>query len=148
MKITMGLLNINTGMIGILLLFVGYHVALAWWPQPQTELPGGLPLPVMVGKSRSFVSMTRDAGMFTEKSRRCAIINGRNTAFGYKGSTNGSLETFFISGVCGVAPIICPTVLEIEDGGNATTDTCNIVDGEASGELIDGGNAGANVCDV
>ena len=144
----MGMWNINTGMAGLLLLFIGYHLALAWWPQPQTELPGGLPLPVSTGKSRSFVSMTRDAGMFTEKSRRCAISNGRNTTFSYKGSTNGSLETFFITGVCGIGKaIICPTVYSIEDGGNATTDTCNIVDG-GGGELIDGGNAGTNVCDV
>lgn len=144
----MGLLNINTGVVGLLLLFIGYHISLAWWPQPQTTLPGGLPVPMSVGKTKTYTSLTRDAGMFTEKSRRCAIINGRNTSFNYKGSTNGSLETFFISGVCGIAPIICPTIYEIEDGGNATTDTCNIVDGEASGELIDGGNAGTNVCDL
>jgi hypothetical protein len=42
---------------------------------------------------------------------------------------------------------VCPFDPEIEDGGAAVDEICNILDGGGN-EVIDLGNAGQNVCDV
>ena len=131
---------------------IGLHVGHAIFSTPPPPNPDNLPwVPISTGKERSFVSKTRDAGMYTENLRRVAVISGNCGGAGmpkYKGSTNGSLEFYFLSGLCPVRPGgSCPPdgELEIEDGGNANTESCVIID-ENGGELVDLGNANTNVC--
>lgn len=140
--------------IGIMVLALGFHVGHAMFSNHPPRSPTDLPwVPLSTGKERSFVSKTRDAGMYTETLRRLAVINGscggaRVGNYTDKSSTNGSLETYFITGLCPVRlgmPICPPDTNEIDDGGNADTETCNIID-ENGGELIDFGDANTNVC--
>lgn len=146
-------LTINTVFLSLLGLFIGYNVLNYYITPKDVYQPpiGALPVPIQVGKSKIYVSKERDASMATEARRRRAIIGSNSCAvhpkFGYSGSTNGSLETFFISG-------LCPTfikdgiqaICEIYDGGNANTESQIILDGgDASGNSqeieIDLGNA-------
>ena len=90
--------------------------------------------------------------MATEIRRRRAAIGsnscGLNPKFSHMGSTNGSLETYFISGLCPTfskkPSVVCTSIF---DGGNAEDDFCYIVDGNEPYEyIIDGGYADTNVC--
>jgi hypothetical protein len=145
-KEAMGINQIVIGLIAIALLL---HVSTVFFnnnkPNP-TELPW---VPIQVGKTRSFHSQTRDAGMFTEASRRRAIIRNPNLTVGYKGSTNGSLEWNFLTGICVCPPRvqICPDIFVIDDGGNATSEVCDILDGDGD-DVLDFGDANTNVCAV
>ena len=148
--------NINTILLGLLSLFIGYNVVSYYLtPSDPYQVPtGALPVPIQVGKTRSIVSKNGDASMAIELARRRAIIGSNSCAihpkFSYQGSTNGSLETFFISGLCptfvkeGVQKI-CTSIF---DGGDANAEYCYILDGNGgSGELlVDGGDADTNVC--
>jgi hypothetical protein len=149
-------MNINLLVLGLMVVGIGLHVGHAIFSSPPPPNPNNLPwVPISTGKERSFVSKTRDAGMYTENLRRVAVISGYCGSGGsggtgmpkYKGSTNGSLEFYFLSGLCPVRPSgpVCPPEFEIEDGGNANTESCVIID-ENVGELIDLGNANTNVC--
>jgi hypothetical protein len=120
---------------------------------PPSELPW---VPIDVRKSRSFHSQTRDAGLYTEATRRKAIIGNPDLKVGYKGSTNGSMEWNFLTGICVCPPRgkpICPTDNPAiwSANGAADGDICDIVDGGAADgiyDVIDLGGAEANVCDV
>ena len=98
--------NINTIFLSLLGLFIGYNLVSYYLTAKNTYQPpiGALPVPIQVGKSKVYVSKERDASMATEMKRRRAIIGsnscGTSPKFSYQGSTNGSLETFFISGLC------------------------------------------------
>jgi hypothetical protein len=148
-------MNINYIVLGLMTLALGLHFANAFFnvdKPPPSELPW---VPIQVGKTRSFHSQTRDAGLYIEAVRRKAIIRNPNLKVSYKGSTNGSLEWNFLSGIC-VCPDrfgpICPTEPEsvIWDANGADGEICDIVDaGGAFGgyENVDLGGAAGNVCD-
>jgi hypothetical protein len=126
--------TINTLFIGILFLIIGSGVASYMLTSRDAyEVPtGALPVPIQVGKNKIIVSKTGDASMSTEYKRRRAIIGSNScgyfTKFSHSGSTNGSLETYFLSGMCpGVSRRkICENLY---DGGDANTESCNIFDG-------------------
>lgn len=76
---------------------------------PPSVLPW---VPIDVNKHRSFVSMTRDAGMFTERTRRVAIIGSNNCGVEMKSPVqkhfnNGVMETF-LTGICAVQKVVAP----------------------------------------
>ena len=147
--------SINVGMIGLLMLAVGAHVAYAYFSLDKPR-PEGPPLlvPIQVGKTKTYVSQTRDAGMFTERARRTAIISNPNGIYGHKGSTNGSLEWNFLTSICVCPPrkLVCPPAPNvIWSDGDADDEICDNVDaGGAFGgyEVVDFGGAGGNDCDV
>lgn len=152
-------MNINLGILGLLAVVFGLHITYAYFSIDKPPAPHPLLVPIQVGKTKTYVSQTRDAGMFIEKARRCAIINsgrGGATTFKQKGSTNGSLEYFFLTGVCPGRPLelpVCPPNPEsvIWSNGDADDVICDIVDaGGAFGgyEVVDGGGAFGNVCDI
>ena len=147
-------MDINFIVGGLLLATVGYFMAYAYFrvdKPPPSMLPW---VPIDVRKNKVYVSMTRDASMYTERSRRTAVIGNKGQRFGYKGSDNGYLDAFLTS-IC-VCPIpfvpICPPAPDVVwDGGNARSEVCDIVDGGDAGDeydVVDFGNAGTNVCDV
>lgn len=145
--------TINTLFIGLLFLIIGSGVTSYWLTKTdQYEAPTGvLPVPIQVGKNRIIVSKTGDASMQTEYRRRRAIIGsnscGTSPKFSHSGSTNGSLETFFLSSMC-------PTFIKeavgactsIFDGGNANSEFCSVLDGNGGSIIVDGGYADTNVC--
>lgn len=98
--------TINTLFIGILILIIGSGVTSYYLTSVDPyEVPtGALPVPVQVGKNKIIVSKTGDASMATEYKRRRAIIGsnscGISPKFSYQGSTNGSMETYFLSSIC------------------------------------------------
>lgn len=147
-------MNINIVFGGLLVVALGMLITNAFFNMdkpPPSELPW---VPIDVRKSRSFHSQTRDAGLYIEAQRRRAIISNPDLKVGYKGSTNGSLEWNFLTGICVCPPrIVCPADNPaIWDANGATDgDICDILDaGGADGayDVIDLGGADANVCDV
>lgn len=145
--------DINTLFLGALALFLGYGV-LSYYLQATDpyEIPiGNLPVPIQVGKNKVIVSKTGDASMQTEYKRRRAIIGsnscGTSPKFSYSGSTNGSLETYFLSSMCPSfvrkAVVACTSVF---DGGNADSEFCAVLDGNGGDIIVDGGYADTNVC--
>ena len=145
--------TINTLFIGILILIIGSGVtSYLLTKEDPYEIPTGmLPVPIQVGKNKIIVSKTGDASMATEYKRRRAIIGsnscGINPKFSYQGSTNGSLETYFLSSMCpsfvSKAVVACTSIF---DGGNAESDFCNVLDGNGGDIIVDGGYADTNVC--
>lgn len=126
--------TINTLFIGILVLIIGSGVAsyILTSKDPYEVPTGALPVPIQVGKNKVIVSKTGDASMATEYKRRRAVIGsnscGYYTKFSHSGSTNGSLETYFLSGMC--PTFNRPRIYEtIYDGGDANTESNNIFDG-------------------
>ncbi len=115
--------------------------------------PNFLPwVPVQVGKQRSFVNQTRDAGMFIERTRRTAIISNQSFIPSYKGSTNGYLE-YGLSGICVCPPKpVCPVAPNVVwSDGDADDEICDNIDaGGAFGgyDVVDFGGAAGNDCDV
>lgn len=144
-------MNINVILMSLLGLFIGYNI-LNYYLTPVDiyAVPtGALPVPIQEGKSKVYVSKTGDASMRTEYNRRKTIIGsncGIQKKFGFSGSTNGSLETFFISGLCPTNLILpCTSIFE---GGNAESEFCYVLDGNGQQVLVDGGYADTNVCSV
>ncbi len=146
-------MNINYIVLGLMTLVLGLHFTNAFFNSdkpPPSELPW---VPIQVGKTRSFHSQTRDAGLYIESIRRMAIIKNPTLHPSYKGSTNGSLEWNFLTGICTCPPRnVCPTDPEavVWDADGAQPEICDIVDaGGAFGgyETIDMGGAGENVCE-
>lgn len=150
-------MNINYIIVGLITIVLGLHFANAFFnvdKPPPSELPW---VPIQVGKTRSFHSQTRDAGLYIEAVRRKAIISNPDLKPSYKGSTNGSLEWNFLTGICVCpprkAPVpICPIEPEsvIWNADGADPEICDIVDaGGAFGgyDVVDLGGA-ANVCEV
>jgi len=92
----MSLFNINTGVVGLLLLIFGWSYWNSISVDPQKN-PMTLPwVPIDVRKSKVYVSQTRDASMFTEKTRRIANIGGFSPT-NYKDSMNGYLDASITS---------------------------------------------------
>ena len=146
-------MNINLVALGVLALILGGYAWKAWGATPDTPQSHFLPfVPIDVRKTKVYVSQTRDAGMFTERQRRVAIIGNPTRIVGYQGSTNGSLE-FGLTGICVCPPKqVCPSEPEavIWSNGDADDVICDNVDaGGAFGgyDVVDFGGADANVCD-
>jgi len=144
-------MNINYIVLGLMALLAGSFV---WSSYQMTEAPEHfLPwVPIDVRKTKVYVSQTRDASMATERYRRIAIQGNRSGGVSYKGSTNGYLE-YALTALCICPPKdVCPPAPNvIWDGGNATSEVCDIVNGgdaTTEAEVVDFGNAFANVCDV
>ena len=136
--------NINTGAIGILFLLLGWSY-LSRDPVSVEVNPLNLPwVPIDVRKTKVYVSQTRDASMFTEKSRRTANLRGFATS-NYKDSMNGYLDAS-LTAIC-----VCPYgKCQVHDAiydGSATGDIC-ILDGNDGTAVIDAGNANTVVCAV
>lgn len=147
-------MNINIVFGGLLVVALGLLITNAFFNMdkpPPSELPW---VPIDVRKSRSFHSQTRDAGLYIEAQRRRAIISNPDLKVGYKGSTNGSLEWNFLTGICVCPPRrVCPVDLPAVWDANGASDgeICDILDaGTADGvyDVIDLGGAEPNVCDV
>ena len=117
-------------------------------------MPSELPwVPIDANKPRSFVNKTKDAGMYTERARRTAIISNPNSTYGHKGSTNGSLEWNFLTSICVCPPKeVCPPAPNVVwSSGDADDTICDNIDaGGAFGgyEAVDFGGATGNDCDV
>jgi hypothetical protein len=149
-------MGINQIVLGLLAVVVLLHVAHAYSTNVIAN-PSNLPwVPIQVGKTRSFHSQTRDAGMYIEAVRRKAIIGNPTLTPSYRGSTNGSLEWNFLTGICVCPPRggpICPPAPDvIWNAENADDEICDVVDaGGAFGgyEVIDfGGAEDGKVCDI
>ena len=151
-------MNINFLVVALLTTIIGLYSWRAFLHQgepPPSKLPW---TPISTGKQRSFVNKTSDAGLFVERSRRAAILRNPNPVFSYKGSTNGSLEYYFISGVLTdgrPVPIdpVCPPYPEavVWSDGDANDEICDGIDaGGAFGgyEVVNFGGAVGNDCDV
>lgn len=144
--------TINTLFIGILLLIIGGGVTsyMLTVTDPY-EIPiGALPVPIQVGKNKTIVSKTGDASMRTEYNRRKAIIMTnvcriKDPKFGFwnKDSTNGSLESYFLSSIYNERPHDM-----LYDGRNATANNEFTLNGTGDGLIVDGGNAYSQYCIV
>jgi hypothetical protein len=141
--------TINTLFIGLFSIFFGYGVLSYYFQKHDPyEIPtGALPVPIQVGKNKLIVSKTGDASMRTEYQRRRAIIGsnscGITPKFSYQGSTNGSLETYFLTSMC--PTFVKDVIIDVFDGGNADSEFLNILDGNEPHEFtVDGGNSQTN----
>lgn len=145
-------MNINHIVLGLLALVAGFYTWKSYFRVDDTP-PSMLPwVPIDVRKNKVYVSQTRDAGMFTERQRRVAIIGRKPGVFSYKGSTNGYLE-YALTALCVCPPKdVCPPAPNVVwSSGDADDEICDIVDaGGAFGmyDEIDFGGAEANACDV
>lgn len=141
--------NINVIVVLLLTAIVGMYTWKSFFRKDDSA-PSQLPwVPIDVNKPRSFVNQTRDAGMYTERARRTAIISNPQPFYGFKGSTNGYLEGS-LTGICICpprGPVCPPDAYVVDDGGNATSDICDYIDGNGD-EVFDGGGAGPNACDT
>lgn len=145
-------MNINVIVVALLTSLIGFYTWRAF-SHGIDVIPTNLPwVPIDANKHRSFVNQTRDAGMFTERARRTAIIGNPSGLYGHKGSTNGSLE-YFLTSICVCPPKqVCPPepTPVIWSNGDANDEICDIVDsGGAFGgyDAVDSGGAFGNVCD-
>ena len=144
-------MNINLLVLGVMFTLLGLY---SWTAYTRPEsTPNFLPwVPIQVGKQRSFVNQTRDAGMFIERTRRTAIISNQSFIPSYKGSTNGYLE-YGLSGICVCPPKpVCPVAPNVVwSDGDADDEICDNIDaGGAFGgyDAVDFGGAAGNDCDV
>ncbi len=146
-------MDINILAMGLMTLVLGYYTWKAWTTPSDAHIQHFLPFtPIDVRKTKVYVSKTRDAGMYTERARRVAVIGNKDRGFSYKGSTNGYLDAF-LTAICVCPPKeVCPPAPDVGwDGGNATSEVCDIVDGGdayTEAEAVDFGDAFTNVCDV
>jgi hypothetical protein len=146
-------MNINVFVMGLMTLALSYVAWTVWTAPSQANIQHFLPfVPIDVRKTKVYVSQTRDAGMFTERARRVAILRNADGTFSYKGSTNGYLEYALTAIAFLPSKPVCPPAPDvIWDGGNATSEVCDIVDGgnaQTEADAVDFGNALTNVCDV
>jgi hypothetical protein len=143
-------MDINILVLGLMALLLGSYAWKAWTTPTDAPPPNFLPfVPIDVRKTKVYVSATKDASMYTERARREAVIRNPQGVYSYKGSTNGSLEWNFLTSVC-VCPDrtakVCPAPEFVADGGNATSDVCDVIDGSGE-DVLDFGDSAANVCD-
>lgn len=105
-----------------------------------------------VGKSRNTGGSKRDASMFTEFSRRRAVLSGvlgspcrihRESTY-TKGFSTGPMD-MFLTGIGEVAKKVCATML---DGGDAENGGRDPLDGNGrdGDRVIDGGDANTEAC--
>lgn len=145
-------MNINVTALLVLVAALLTHSAYAYFSLQVAPNPTDLPwVPIDLRKHRSFVSQTRDAGMFTERARRVAIIGSvqcsPSRSFWNKGFTNGIVESS-LTGICPaifkrfVNPCI-PQPNSRVDGEGAYDENECILDGNGGpGDIVlDGGNA-------
>ena len=105
-------MNINILVMLLLTSLVGFY---SWksFLRKDDSAPSQLPwVPIDVNKRRSFVNQTRDAGMFTERQRRVAIIGANSCGVDMKPPfqkhfNNGVMETF-LTGICAVVKSVDP----------------------------------------
>lgn len=145
-------MNINVIVLGLMSLLAGFYAWKAYFHVGGSEAPSMLPwVPIDVRKNKVYVSQTRDASMFTERSRRLAVLTNKGGSVSYKGSTNGYLE-YALSAICYCPGGVCPPAPNVVwSSGDADDEICDIVDaGGALGmyDEIDFGGAEANDCDV
>jgi hypothetical protein len=154
MQLVLKYLNINVLVLTLLISILGYGVTSYYLQKPDPyEVPtGALPVPIQVGKNKIIVSKTGDASMRTEYKRRRAIIGsnscGITPKFSHSGSTNGSMETYFLSSMCPtfVKDAFNQFVINTFDGGNAYSEFPGILDGNEPHEfVVDGGDANTNI---
>jgi hypothetical protein len=108
------------------------------------DLPGFL-VPQQVGKQRNLGGSSRDASMFTENTRRRAVIYGKigSPRHVMRETTH---TTGFSTGVVdmsltGICERICEKIyVSIVEGGNAEYEGTDILDGNGEG-VLDGGPA-------
>lgn len=148
-------MNINHLVMGLIVIVISYYAYTGFLNRdkpPPSELPW---VPIQTGKSRSFVNQVRDAGMFTEATRRKAIIRNPDAKFGNKDITNGSMEWYFLSSVCvcpdRIKPVCPPAPDVVWYGDGADDEICDIVDAGGAGgvyDIVDFGGAEPNACDI
>lgn len=138
-------------------------LAYAFYSIPAAPVKPSLPFmlaPQQVGRTKHIQSKSGDASMFTEKSRRRAIIHAmagkRDTIKETRvsiGSTNGSLEAYFLTSIINnpiptVSDVVEKICYSIFDAGGVESEYCEVVDGEDGEEEYDAGNANTLVCGV
>jgi hypothetical protein len=148
-------MNINVIVVALLTTIIGLYSWKAFLHQndpPPSELPW---VPISTGKSRSLVNKTSDAGLHIERVRRAVILRNPDPVFSFKGSTNGSLEYYFLSSVLTDGrprPPLCPPAPNVVwSNGDGDDEICDNMDaGGAFGgyDVVDFGGAGGNDCDV
>lgn len=147
----MDLNMIGIGVIGLVLAYAFYTMQRE---RQKPDLPSIL-VPQQVGKTKHIQSKNGDASMATERSRRRAIIYGMSgqrdrikESRVSTGSTNGSLEAFFLTAIANpptISQIVEKICYSIFDAGGAESEYCYVVDGD--GEMVyDAGNADTLVC--
>lgn len=103
-------MNINVLVVLLLGSLLGFYSWKSFFRKGD-DIPSQLPwVPIDVNKRRSFVNQTRDAGMFTERQRRVAIIGANNCGVDMKSPyqkhfSNGVMETF-LTGICAVSKAV------------------------------------------
>jgi hypothetical protein len=160
-------MNIGTIILTLFSAVFAYQIISVYRSRDNSipSYPLGL-VPQQVGRTRSIQSLTGDASMYTQLSRRKAIASQRycgNTLNLPKkairetrtstGSHTGYLDTYMISSLCSIAPPAIiptvppspPTITEMYEfeGGNSNTQVVDyVLDGNsATDEIFDGGNA-------
>ena len=138
-------------------------IAYAFYSIPAAPVQPSLPYmlaPQQVGRTKHIQSKSGDASMFTEKSRRRAIIYGmggkRDTIKETRvstGSTNGSLEAYFLTSIASppiatLSDVVGKICYSIFDAGGVENEYCEILDGDIGGEEYDAGNVNTLVCGV
>lgn len=140
-------MSLNLIALGLMVVVIGYQVVQAYLTPGDPDKPKLPWVPIDVRRTKHYVSQTKDAGMFIERVRRSAIIGNPTLSPSYKGSTNGSMEWNFLTGVCvcPARPKVCPTVFGLVDGEYVDADSCNVLDGMGT-QIADFGNAWTNDC--
>jgi hypothetical protein len=144
-------MNINIIVLMMMASVVGFYTWRAFLHKDDPP-PSALPwVPIDANKHRSFVNQTRDAGMFTERARRVAIIGSNNCGVNMKPPfqkhfSNGVMETF-LTGICAVVkPTPVPPIPPIPPSPSFGWDV--IVDGTFADnslqDVIVEGNGGPN----
>lgn len=65
-------MGVNSIAIGLMVVVFGFHITHAYFSIDKPPPPHPLLVPIQVGKTKTYVSQTRDAGMYIEKQRRLA----------------------------------------------------------------------------
>lgn len=117
----------------------------AWYyalERPESPSYSAMTPPIQVGRTRPYQARSMDASSWTTAQRRRAVIAGPFT-WGHKGSTNGSLEKFFMTGIC-----VCPfkgkvcNIHTYDGGGADASDSWDIWDGGTLDPAVNYNDAG------
>ena len=115
------------------------------------DMPGFL-VPQQVGKQRNLGGSSRDASMFTEGTRRRAVIYGKigspNKVMRESTHTTGFSTGVVDMSLTGICERICEKIyISVVDGGDANYEGEDVLDGNDDGMPLEGGNA-CNGCEV